>query len=95
MKTAYAVLLLGVFGWLYAAAEDASPSAPPPPRCEVAVVNPVSGFAECVKPRGAKADPPPPRPPPTPQECRDHRELNSEECRALEGGRDRDGKSSP
>jgi hypothetical protein len=30
--------------------------------CKVAVVNPVSGHAECVLPRGAPVDPPPPRP---------------------------------
>jgi hypothetical protein len=35
--------------------------------CKVATVNPVSGFAECVDPRGAPVPPPPPRPdnPPT------------------------------
>jgi hypothetical protein len=30
--------------------------------CEVAIVNPVSGHAECVRPLGAPVDPPPPRP---------------------------------
>jgi hypothetical protein len=30
--------------------------------CEEAIVNPVSGHAECVRPRGAAVDPPPPRP---------------------------------
>jgi hypothetical protein len=30
--------------------------------CEEAVVNPISGHAECVRPRGAPVDPPPPRP---------------------------------
>jgi hypothetical protein len=30
--------------------------------CEEAIVNPVSGHAECVRPRGAPVDPPPPRP---------------------------------
>jgi hypothetical protein len=29
-----------------------------PPHCEVAVVSPVSGHAECVKPRGAPVAPP-------------------------------------
>lgn len=33
-----------------------------PPKCEVAIVSPVSGNAECVRPRGAPVDPPPPRP---------------------------------
>jgi hypothetical protein len=31
--------------------------------CEEAIVNPVSGHAECVRPRGVPVDPPPPRPP--------------------------------
>jgi uncharacterized protein DUF2380 len=31
------------------------------PLCKVADVNPVSGHAECVDPRGAPVDPPPPR----------------------------------
>jgi hypothetical protein len=31
------------------------------PECEEAVVNPVSGFAECVNPRGAPVPSPPPR----------------------------------
>jgi len=29
------------------------------PTCKVAIVNPVSGYAECVEPRGAAVDPPP------------------------------------
>jgi hypothetical protein len=32
------------------------------PHCEVAMVNPVSGHAECVKPLGAPVAPPPKRP---------------------------------
>ena len=32
--------------------------------CKVAIVNPISGFAECVRPPGAPVDPPPPRPQP-------------------------------
>jgi Protein of unknown function (DUF2380) len=35
---------------------------PEAPLCKEAVVNPVSGHAECVLPRGAPVDPPPPRP---------------------------------
>jgi hypothetical protein len=31
----------------------------PLPRCEEAVVNPVTGHAECMRPRGAAVDPPP------------------------------------
>ncbi len=50
-------------------------------KCEVAVVNPVSGYAECVKPRGAPVDQPPPRPPPTPDECLKHADLDLESCR--------------
>jgi hypothetical protein len=30
--------------------------------CKEAIVNPVSGYAECVRPLGAPVDPPPPRP---------------------------------
>jgi hypothetical protein len=30
--------------------------------CEEAFVNPISGYAECVRPPGAPVDPPPPRP---------------------------------
>jgi hypothetical protein len=33
-----------------------------PAKCREALVNPVSGFAECVKPRGAPVAPPPKRP---------------------------------
>jgi len=41
------------------AAPSDSPDAAP---CKLAIVNPVSGYAECVQPRGAPVDPPPPRP---------------------------------
>jgi Protein of unknown function (DUF2380) len=40
-------------------ADHATPSA----LCKEAIVNPVSGYAECVRPPGAPVDPPPPRPP--------------------------------
>jgi hypothetical protein len=42
-----------------------TPEARPPATavCEEAIVNPVSGHAECVRPLGAPVDPPPPRPP--------------------------------
>ena len=42
----------------------ASPTAPTTPTamCREAVVSPVSGFAECVDPRGAPVAPPPKRP---------------------------------
>jgi hypothetical protein len=36
--------------------------AAPSPLCKEAIVNPVSGHAECVRPFGAPVDPPPPRP---------------------------------
>lgn len=62
------------------AAEPGSPVAAPP-RCEVAVVSPVSGFAECVKPRGAPVDQPPARPPPSPEQCARHADLDLPECR--------------
>ena len=37
--------------------------AAPSALCKEAIVNPVSGYAECVLPPGAPVDPPPPRPP--------------------------------
>jgi hypothetical protein len=49
--------------------------------CQEAIVNPVSGNAECVRPRGAPVDPPPPRSPPTKAACRQHRALGLKECR--------------
>jgi hypothetical protein len=62
---------------------DQNTAAAPPSsqKCKEAVVNPVSGYAECVNPRGAPVDPPPPRPPPTPDECRKHADLDLEACR--------------
>jgi hypothetical protein len=61
---------------------------PPPesgPRCEIAVVNPVSNYAECVKPRGAHVEPPPRRAPPSEEECRKHPDLEVEACRRYSG----------
>jgi hypothetical protein len=43
--------------------------------------DPVSGNAECVRPRGAPVDPPPPRSRPTKAACRQHRALGLKECR--------------
>jgi hypothetical protein len=63
--------------------EAGSPPAAPAVRCEVAVVNPVSGFAECVKPRGAPVEAPPPRPAPTPQQWISHPELDLAACRDM------------
>jgi hypothetical protein len=39
-------------------------------KCQEALVNPVSGFAECVKPRGAPVAPPPKRPDAAPDAAR-------------------------
>lgn len=64
-----------------ACADDVKPPLAPRARCEEAVVSPVSGYAECVKPRGAAVDPPPPRPPPSPEVCARHPELNVEDCK--------------
>lgn len=61
--------------------ENAQGTKPASPKCELAVVNPVSGYAECVKPRGAPVDQPPQRPPPTPEECLKHPDLDLESCR--------------
>jgi Protein of unknown function (DUF2380) len=48
-----------------AALSNETPEVKPsvPALCEEAVVNPVSGYAECVHPLGAPVDPAPPRPP--------------------------------
>ena len=61
--------------WLTAAAAQAPTTGTPSPasttapttstaspKCQEAVVSPVSGFAECIKPRGAPVAPPPKRP---------------------------------
>jgi hypothetical protein len=57
---------LGVLSLAAAAAEaPSSNSAKPPPataQCKEAAVSPVSGFAECVNPRGAPVAPAPKRP---------------------------------
>jgi hypothetical protein len=70
------IATLGLFS-LTAVGADAPASSPPVPstpgannamqppaaaKCQQALVNPVSGFAECVKPRGAPVAPPPKRP---------------------------------
>lgn len=77
------VLLISASGVLWGlACADETATKPPPKsaRCEVAIINPVSGFAECVKPRGAPVDPPPPRPAPT-QECAKHADLGLAACK--------------
>jgi hypothetical protein len=65
---------------IQAVADPAQQADAPVARCEVAVVNPVSGFAECVKPRGVPVEPPPRHPAPTPEECRRHADLNLKSC---------------
>ena len=81
MRTPF-VMVAVVLGIAGAAASAAELSAPKPaPRCEVAVVNPVSGYAECVKPRGVPVDPPPKKSAPTPEECQQHQDLDAEACR--------------
>jgi hypothetical protein len=50
--------------------------------CKMAIVNPVSGNAECVEPRGADVDAPPPRPLPTEKTCGKHGDLELDECRS-------------
>jgi hypothetical protein len=68
---AWLLAMLGVFSLAAAAADAPSADTPaantaaqPPAaaKCQEALVNPVSGFAECVKPRGAPVAPPPKRP---------------------------------
>jgi hypothetical protein len=75
--------LIGATGFslLSMAVSFAGDESHPGAKCEVAVVNPVSGYAECVKPRGAPVDQPPPRPAPTPDECLKHPDLDLEACR--------------
>jgi hypothetical protein len=76
--------LYGLLGAVGAFAGGQSAAQQPPPaekKCEVAVVNPVTGYAECVKPRGAPVDQPPPRPAPSPEECLKHPDLDVEACR--------------
>jgi hypothetical protein len=59
------VVALGVTLWLPMSAQSADQPVQPdeaaaaPPKCLKAVVNPVTGYAICVEPRGAPVDPPP------------------------------------
>jgi hypothetical protein len=77
MQTVRGTVLFGVALGVYslaAIAADAPVNAStgaqsaPAAICQEAVVSPVSGYAECVKPRGAPVAPPPKRPdaPPAP-----------------------------
>jgi hypothetical protein len=69
-RSPYVVTVLVACSLASAAAPTPAPSLPaetaaPPPasvQCKEAVVSPVSGFAECVDPRGAPVAPPPKRP---------------------------------
>ncbi len=76
--TAFAIFSMEI---ALAGDETTPDTAPGSKKCEVAVVNPVSGYAECVKPRGAPVDQPPPRPAPTPDECLKHPDLDLEACK--------------
>jgi hypothetical protein len=82
------LLLMGAASGLSqrACAQDEAAKATPPPaqHCELAVVSPVSGYAECVKPRGAVVEPPPPRPAPSAEACRRHPEVAAEACHESE-----------
>ena len=57
-------IIIGII-WLSVAAQAAdkdgqsSEAEAPPSKCLEALVNPVTGFAFCVNPRGAPVDPPP------------------------------------
>jgi hypothetical protein len=75
-----ASLLAALAGGGVLRAADQDPQAPPVPRCQEAIVNPVTGFAECVKPRGAPVDRPPERPPPSAEECARHPDLDIPGC---------------
>jgi Protein of unknown function (DUF2380) len=57
---AIAASLFSGLGISNAGSEEAR--APSTAACKTAIVNPVSGYAECVDPLGAAVDPPPPRP---------------------------------
>jgi hypothetical protein len=85
LRVASTTLALGTL-WVtsdsvFASDENTTAAPPGGQKCEVAVVNPVSGYAECVKPRGAPVDQPPSRPAPTPEGCQRHVDLDLEECR--------------
>ncbi len=58
------VVAMGVTAWSMLAAQAAEEATPPAevsaaPKCLQAVVNPVTGFAICVNPKGAAVEPPP------------------------------------
>jgi hypothetical protein len=60
-----AVAILAFSAGIHIARAGEAPDAPsthPAALCKEAIVNPVSGHADCVNPLGAPVDPPPPRP---------------------------------
>jgi hypothetical protein len=58
MVKAIAIILLGLAAMAGPALAETSTAAAPA-KCEVAEVNPVTGFVSCIKPLGAPVDPPP------------------------------------
>ncbi len=56
------VLLYGHWAVVLSSEAPETRLAAPAASCKEAIVNPVSGYAECVRPLGAPVDPPPPRP---------------------------------
>jgi hypothetical protein len=57
LKFATGILLLAAMAGTALAAEP--PGETPPPKCEKAEVNPVTGHVLCLMPRGAPVEPPP------------------------------------
>ena len=57
-----AAACLTLLGAVMTARSAVALSAEPAVLCEEALVNPISGHAECVRPPGVAVDPPPPRP---------------------------------
>ncbi len=83
MRVAMVALLFGISlspGMIRAAGSSAAQEPGSASHCEVAMVNPVTGNAECVKPPGAKVDPPPPWPAPSDELCERHADLNIPQC---------------
>jgi hypothetical protein len=59
MRGLISVVALGVTMWLPTVAQSADESVMPA-KCLEAAVNPVTGYAYCINPRGAPVEPPPP-----------------------------------
>jgi hypothetical protein len=60
--TCLILLAAAISGHSALSSESPEAKAPAAAVCKEAIVNPVSGYAECVSPLGAPVDPPPPRP---------------------------------